>query len=65
MPSPLNHWVLEYQVIGAVDAAGVTAAVNALLALNVGWQPWGSVAVTTGAGDTHHQAMVRYGPELA
>lgn len=64
MPSPETHYVIEYRAMGAADVAALNVAIAALLAANPNWQPWGSLAVTTGAGDTHHQAMVLYGPQL-
>jgi hypothetical protein len=60
---PKHRVIVEYEAIGAVDLATLNTAVQAKIALGTGWEPWGSVAVTTGAGDTHHQGMVRYGPE--
>lgn len=56
-----NHYIVQYQAVGGADLASLNAAINALIATNKRWQPWGSLAVTTGTGDTHHQAMVLYG----
>jgi hypothetical protein len=63
MPAPASNFIVTYQAVGATDLVGLNAAINALMALNPNWQPWGGLAVTTGSGDTHHQAMVLYGPQ--